>query len=60
MNNNNINCQRSSEDINAFVKIRVGINLFSGKTFRRGNFSQEKSDDKLINRFVTFIQNFPQ
>ena len=52
--------QRLSEDINAFVKIKVGINVFSGKTFRRGNFSQEKSDDILINRFVTFIQNFPQ
>ena len=48
------------KDINVFVKIKVGIKVFSGKTFHWGNFSQGKSDDKLINKFVTFIQNFPQ
>ena len=32
-------------------KFKVGINVFSAKTFRWGNFSQGKTDDKFINKF---------
>ena len=45
------------KDINVFVKIKVGIKVFSGKSFCLGNFSQGKSDDKFINKF-TFLKNF--
>ena len=59
MNNNNIShCQRLCEDINIFVKIKVGINVFSAKTFRRRNFSQGKNEDKFINKIATFLKKF--
>ena len=38
--------------------MKVEINVFSGKTFRRGNFSQGKIDDKFINKFVNFLKEF--
>ena len=69
MNNYNLNhwnvtvkgyLRISMKDINVFAKIKVGIKVFWGKSFCRGNFSQGKSDDKFINKCVNFLKNFPQ